>query len=156
MGRSRQRKSARKRVGNVSYYQHHGSWYIYYLDGKRQARRRVAGDEETAAKLAVDRAEDALLDHLAKVLIARPKWVEQSLASMRSRIEEAAHHIPEQMKLDERRCRELGSQIANLVDAIAAGTLSSHTLQSRLVEAERDEEQIHRRLKDAQRLLDAP
>ena len=55
MGRSpkrRPRKSARKRVGQVSYYQHHGSWYVYYLDGKQQVRRRVSDDEENAAKMA--------------------------------------------------------------------------------------------------------
>ena len=54
MGRSRKRKSARKRVGHVSYYLHHGSWYIYYLDGKQQVRRRVGEDEQTAAIAAAE------------------------------------------------------------------------------------------------------
>jgi integrase len=52
MSSARKRKPARKRVGRVSYYRHHSGWYIYYLDGGRQIRRRVSDDEETAAKVA--------------------------------------------------------------------------------------------------------
>jgi len=52
MGRSR--KPCRKRVGRVSYYFHHGGWYIYYRDGRHQVRRRVAEDEQTAAIAAAE------------------------------------------------------------------------------------------------------
>lgn len=50
--RSRRRKSRRKRVGQVSYYQRHGGWHIYYLDGNRQVRRRAGDTEESAAQVA--------------------------------------------------------------------------------------------------------
>jgi integrase len=50
--RSRPTKPSRHRVGSVSYYLHHGSWYIYYRDGDRQVRRRVAQTEEDAARVA--------------------------------------------------------------------------------------------------------
>ena len=50
--RSRRGKSGRKRVGQVSYYQHHGGWHIYYLDGNRQVRRRAGDTEEVAAQVA--------------------------------------------------------------------------------------------------------
>lgn len=44
--------SKRKRVGRVSYYEHHGGWHIYYRDGDRQVRRRVADNEEDAERFA--------------------------------------------------------------------------------------------------------
>ena len=53
MGLSQPRRSTcRKRVGRVSYYLHHGSWHIYYLEGPRQIRRRAGDDEQAAAQLA--------------------------------------------------------------------------------------------------------
>ena len=54
MGRSRKRKPRRQRVGKVSYYCHHGSWYVYYRDGRQQVRRRVSEDEQTAAAIAAE------------------------------------------------------------------------------------------------------
>ncbi len=48
----RRRSPQRKRVGRVSYYQHHGAWYLYYRDGQRPVRQRVADDEATAAQIA--------------------------------------------------------------------------------------------------------
>jgi hypothetical protein len=39
-------------VGRVSFYLHHGAWYIYYREGDRQVRRRVAQAEEDAARIA--------------------------------------------------------------------------------------------------------
>ena len=111
---------------------------------------------DMTTRVPVDRAEDVILEYLAQVLIARPKWVEQSLASMRSRFEEAAHRVPEQMKLDERRLRVLRPQIDNLVDAITNGNLTSQALQRRLTAAEREEKQISDRVKKARTLLEAP
>jgi integrase len=50
--RPRPSQPARRRVGRVSYYHHHGAWHIYYRDGDRQVRRRVADDEADAARIA--------------------------------------------------------------------------------------------------------
>ncbi|HAH45102.1 MAG TPA: hypothetical protein DCM07_09660, partial [Planctomycetaceae bacterium] len=54
--RRRKKSSQRKRVGRVSYYLHHGAWYLYYLeyqDGvKVQRRRKVSDTEEEAAQIA--------------------------------------------------------------------------------------------------------
>src|SRR4051794_18215435 len=53
MGQSRQRRQARRRrVGQVSYYPHHGSWWLYYRERGRIVRRRVANDELVAAQVA--------------------------------------------------------------------------------------------------------
>jgi integrase len=49
---SKRRKPRRKRIGRVSYFFHHGSWWVYYLDGKRQVRRRTGPDEQVAEQLA--------------------------------------------------------------------------------------------------------
>lgn len=48
----RKRRPQRKRVGKVSYYFHHGAWWVYYLDGERQIRRRTGPDEQLAEQLA--------------------------------------------------------------------------------------------------------
>ncbi len=52
----RKKSSQRKRVGHVSYYLHHGAWFLYYLeyqDGvKVQRRHKVADTEEEAAQIA--------------------------------------------------------------------------------------------------------
>lgn len=50
--RRRKKSSQRKRVGRVSYYLHHGAWYIYYRDGDRPIRLRVADTEEEAEEIA--------------------------------------------------------------------------------------------------------
>jgi integrase len=52
MPRPRRRTPARKRIGRVSYYLHHGSWFLYYREGDRQVRRRVAETEGDAARIA--------------------------------------------------------------------------------------------------------
>ncbi|MCA9117319.1 MAG: tyrosine-type recombinase/integrase [Planctomycetaceae bacterium] len=48
----RRRKGQRTRIGQVSYYPHHGAWYIYYRDGRTPVRRRVADTEDEAAAIA--------------------------------------------------------------------------------------------------------
>src|SRR3954467_9492976 len=53
VSRSKRSRPARKRVGRVSYYQHHGAWHSYYREGERQVRRRVAETEADAARVAV-------------------------------------------------------------------------------------------------------
>ena len=52
MKAKRKRRPRRKRIGKVSYFFHHGSWWVYYLDGKRQVRRRTGPDEQVAERLA--------------------------------------------------------------------------------------------------------
>ncbi len=52
MSRLRKRRTSRRRVGQVSYYLHHGAWHVYYREGARQVRRRAGDDERAAAQLA--------------------------------------------------------------------------------------------------------
>jgi hypothetical protein len=46
MGRASKRKPRRRRVGRVSYYRHHGAWYVYYRDCQQSVRRRIGASEE--------------------------------------------------------------------------------------------------------------
>jgi integrase len=48
MSPRRKRAPRRRRVGRVSYYSHHGSWYLYYREGAVQKRVRVGPDEAEA------------------------------------------------------------------------------------------------------------
>ena len=41
-----------KRLGRVSYFFHHGSWWVYYLEGQQQVRRRIGEDEKLAEQIA--------------------------------------------------------------------------------------------------------
>ena len=50
--RRRKRKPRRRRVGRVSFYVHHGSWWVYYRDAGRPIRKPVAPDEATAERIA--------------------------------------------------------------------------------------------------------
>lgn len=52
MGRSQRRKVERGRVGQVSYYRHHGGWWLYYREQGRPVRRRVADSADVAAQIA--------------------------------------------------------------------------------------------------------
>lgn len=55
MSSKRNRAPRRKRVGRVSYYSHHGSWYIYYRDGSGPKRVRIGQNEAEAARMAAER-----------------------------------------------------------------------------------------------------
>ena len=50
--RKRNGKSRRRRVGRVSFYPHHGSWWVYYRDAGSAVRKPVAPDEATAERIA--------------------------------------------------------------------------------------------------------
>ena len=50
--RRKRNRSVRIRVGRVSYYLHHGSWWVYYREGGKPVRDRVAECEEDAERIA--------------------------------------------------------------------------------------------------------
>jgi integrase len=49
---SARKRRTRVRVGRVSVYPHHGTWWIYYRDGGQQVRRKVAPNREEAENVA--------------------------------------------------------------------------------------------------------
>jgi hypothetical protein len=54
------KRPARRRVGQVSIYEHHGSWYTYYRDNGRPVRQR-AGETEAQAEYAASLLNAKLL-----------------------------------------------------------------------------------------------
>src|SRR4051794_26231285 len=45
---SRSTMPRRNRVGRVSFFEHHGSWYLYHRAGGKAQRRRIDGGEPQA------------------------------------------------------------------------------------------------------------
>jgi hypothetical protein len=85
-----------------------------------------------------------------------PEWLDEALAAMRQQIEEVTQRVPEEVAHDERRLREVESQIANLVDALAEGRIQSQAVSDRLDEAEREAKRLRKKIEDARKLLSAP
>ncbi len=52
MPKKQRGRTRRKRIGRVSVYQHHGGWYVYYREGERSVRKRVADSRDVAEKIA--------------------------------------------------------------------------------------------------------
>ena len=52
MSRRKRASSQRFRVGKVSVYLHHGGWWLYYRDGSKPVRRKVAESKEEAEQVA--------------------------------------------------------------------------------------------------------
>lgn len=52
MSSRKRTRPARVRVGRVSLYLHHGSWWIYFRDGGRPVRRRLGQNRQEAEQIA--------------------------------------------------------------------------------------------------------
>lgn len=52
MSRRRRRTPARFRVGRVSIFSHHGAWWVYYRDGGKPIRRKLAPTKAEAEQIA--------------------------------------------------------------------------------------------------------
>ncbi|MHB1037114.1 MAG: tyrosine-type recombinase/integrase [Pirellulales bacterium] len=88
MASTKKRDARRKRVGRVSYYYHHGGWHVYYRDGQRQVRRRVADTAEEAERIAAQVN--------AQVSAYRPTlfgFVKISVAELRQRFLDHHEHV---------------------------------------------------------------
>ena len=48
MAKSKTKDSARRRIGGVSVYMHHGNWWLYYRQNGRPVRRRAGQSEPRA------------------------------------------------------------------------------------------------------------
>ena len=85
----RRKRAARTRVGRVSYYLHHGSWYVYYRSGTHPVRVRIGQSEAEAARVAAERNAE-----LAGGRIAIPPTFEPlSIADLRRRFLEHHEHV---------------------------------------------------------------
>jgi integrase len=89
MSPRRKRAPRRRRVGRVSYYSHHGSWYIYYREGAVQKRVRVGPDEAEAARLAAERNAELAGGRIAAV----PTFEPITVAELRRRFLDHHEHV---------------------------------------------------------------
>jgi integrase len=85
----RRKRAARHRVGRVSYFLHHGSWYLYYRDGARPVRLRVGHREEEAARLAAERN----VEMAGGLVVAAPAFEPITVAELRRRFLEHHEHV---------------------------------------------------------------
>jgi integrase len=85
----RRKRAARKRVGRVSYYQHHGSWYVYYRSGTRPVRVRIGQNEADAARLAAERNAELAGGQIA----IAPTFEPLSVADLRHRFLDHHEHV---------------------------------------------------------------
>ena len=111
---------------------------------------------ELTTRVPLEKAEKAVSEFVAKLLTTWPEWLNEALDFMRQHIAEVTQRVPDQIVDDERRLRELESQIANLVDALASGRIESQAVRDRLDEAERETKQLRAKLDGARKLLAAP
>lgn len=111
---------------------------------------------EMTTRVPLEKAEQDILEFLARMLMSCPQWLKEMLSAMRQEIEDVARRVPEEVMINEQRLRELDSQIANLVDALAQGHVQSSAVQTRLHESEREAEQVRQKIITARKLLSAP
>jgi integrase len=85
----RRKRAARKRVGRVSYYLHHGSWYVYYRLGTRPVRVRIGQSEAAAARVAAERNAELAGGQIATA----PTFEPLSVADLRHRFLDHHEHV---------------------------------------------------------------
>mgnify|MGYP007073193595 FL=1 len=61
-------RPARFRVGRVSYYQHHGSWYLYFSDRNGPQRQRIGRSQAAAEQAAAIKNAELLTGDTALTL----------------------------------------------------------------------------------------
>ena len=88
-GRAAQRcRQARRRVGRVSYYRHHGAWYVYYREAGRPVRKRAGRSETEAAVIAA-----RLNAQLASAAPTYFSFTPLTIAELRARFLDHHEHV---------------------------------------------------------------
>ncbi|WP_437194445.1 tyrosine-type recombinase/integrase [Planctomicrobium sp. SH527] len=117
---SRRSRPVRKRIGRVSFYFHHGSWWVYYRDGSRPVRRKVGESQAEAEQLAA-RINAELISSVPTILSFQPISVPEL------RMKFLTHH--EQVLRSSvgtvRRYRSATQHLADFAGEIPAHTISA-------------------------------
>lgn len=125
----------------------------YRYLGCRNHRTGACG---VAARVRVDRAEKLMLNFLDGIIRPLPDWMETAIDVMRHTIQEAASAVPRSLAADEKRLKQIGSSIDNLVDAIQGSTERSQAIGERVMKLELEAEKIEKRIAEQRRLLRQP
>ncbi len=148
MARRRQ-AHGRKRIGRVSYYAHHGAWYIYYREGGRPVRRRVgeteAAAEQVAARVNAQLAADSptqfdftpvAVSELRRRFLSSHEEVRRSSLSTVRRYRAATQHLENFVELQKRptAAHELDAErfVAWLRQQLVSPNGHAHTPRRRL------------------------
>ena len=141
--------SARSPLGGVltcgacgaKLWQHHSNARRYYACPG--AKKGLCG---MTTQVPADRAEGALTAFLLDLLRGWPEWMGALYRLTCDAVRAAADRVPAERERDARRDADLARQIVNLVDALAAGGLTSPAVAARLREAEAEKAEVDRRL----------
>lgn len=121
--RNRRRRPKRSRVGRVSFYLHHGGWHVYYRDGVRQVRRRIADNEIDAERVAAQ-INAQLAAQTPTLLAFKPITV----ADLRHRFLEHHEHVVRSSLATVRRYRTATLHLENFAKGQSAN-LKAHELR---------------------------
>ena len=117
-------RSARKRVGRVSYYCRRGTWHLYYRDGRRPVRRRVADNEADAA-----RAAAVVNGQLAAAAPTPFSFTPLSVAELRRRFLDHHEQVLRSSLATVRRYRSASLYLERFV-ADRRGPAAAHTVEA--------------------------
>jgi len=115
----------------------------------------VEHDCSMSTRVPVERAEEAVLGLIGRLLSEWPEWLSRVVDSMRERIDEAASEISDKITQDRRQLNDLEQQIEHLVDQLASG-VKSQAMSSRLGRFESEAEELRQRINEAEQMLAIP
>ena len=124
-----------------------GSRMYFYRDGKHEyCKYPLARKGPTACKmkfyLPVAKARDAIIGAVIERLYGQPDWRTKVLSSMRTHLEELSSTVPNELEHLRRQDADLAKQIANLVDALAIGSIPIQSVAQRLAELEAKQKNV--------------
>lgn len=106
MPRKNRKAGRRERDGNVSLYQHHGAWYLYYREADRARRHRIGTDysaaKHAAAEVNAKRSsglqspysfQAITVDELRRKFLDHHEHIEQSSYATLKRYRSATNHL---------------------------------------------------------------
>jgi len=119
----RRKRAARKRVGRVSYYLHHGSGYVYYRAATCPVRTRIGQNEADAARFAAERNAELASGPIA----IAPTFEPIAVADLRHRFLDYHEHVLGSSLATVNRYRTATAYLATFASG-GGRTLPSHLL----------------------------
>jgi integrase len=123
MSARRRGSPLRTRVGKVSVYAHHGAWWVYYREGDRPVRRKVA-DDRGEAELVAAQVNVQLLSNAPTLLSFQPV----SIADLRARFLDYHEHVLRSSLATVRRYRAATAHLETFIGSRARAVMA-HELQ---------------------------
>ena len=100
------------------------------------------------------KAIDAVLGAVVTMLKSQKDWRQQIVDSIGHRVEELSKTVPQELEILRKQELELNSQIDNLVQFIASGSIKSGSVAARLGELETQRSEVQTRMSSQELLVD--